>query len=311
MPAGGVVHGDQVAVDHAHLRAVGGQLVAQPGALGGSRIGVAAKAVRLEGGVSLRGHPAIAPVGVEDVRGAPAGHRLHDGAALPDHDVGPCHLHLGLAGAGAVGHREALQPQLRACLDHQIVAPASSPISGEQHAPGRGVERPRRDEALGVHRMRQAHGLRREGQRAGPALRPVAQNHDGGGDALEVRRGRTRRSLGVHHEDLRHPRIPVGELVCGRCVLREDRVAPRRQLVVGHRHPHAPPAGVLDRLAVLDGMDRDLVPQVLQLLGDRHQVGLRAAEPDQLLRAEDELHGSRGEPSGRARSPSCPRESHG
>src|SRR6059058_651487 len=49
-------------------------------------------------------------------------------------------------------------------------------------------------------------------------------------------------------------------------------------------------------------MHVDAVAQGLELIGDRGQIRLRVTGPDQLLGAEHELHWSRREPNGRARS---------
>ena len=132
-----------------------------------------------------------------------------------------------------------------------------------------------------VDRPAQADELLR--QRRGPdALAGAVVEHDHASDhAGQLRRQPDVLAVAVRGEELRRERVEVGEQKRGLGVLAVDHIRRERQVALD-----ADDAQLLRRGQRLGREDAHLVPEPLEVLGDRDQIGARLER----LGAEEDLH---------------------
>ncbi len=163
-------------------------------------------------------------------------------------------------------------------------------VPKQQDARPFGAQRASGAEAADVDGLREANDLGRLRKRLGASLRPVVRRHYGCDRAGKLRRHPVRIFLRPEREDAGSARIPLAERERGGWFLRVDDVARLRKFALGAHHPQPALAREIGHLPGLEGVDRHGMPQLLEVLRDREDVRLRASDPGELMRADDDLH---------------------
>jgi hypothetical protein len=145
-------------------------------------------------------------------------------------------------------------------------------------------------EAIDVDRLAQAHHRRRFGHRPDAVGHAIAERDHRGDDAAERGRqlevadlaGRAQHDRGVGAQRVQRQRHAG--------VLHERGLPGLGQLRLAVGNEHAARAGEIGHLAGVDGVDRHLVAEPLELLRGGQQVRLAATERGEVVGGEDEPH---------------------
>ncbi|MCU1685155.1 MAG: hypothetical protein JWQ81_5894 [Amycolatopsis sp.] len=127
------------------------------------------------------------------------------------------------------------------------------------------------DEALNVDGLTQPDDLDRGVQRAYPLFDTIAESHHSIRDPRDQRRERKVEQDTVANEHPRGSRELFGQCIGHPAVLRDDDVAVLGQVLEFCSDRDAARRGEFGHLAEFDSVDRDIVAETVELLGDGHR----------------------------------------
>jgi hypothetical protein len=182
---------------------------------------------------------------------------------------------------------QALHAQALASLDEVVATRPAQVVAKEEDAPRALPEGATRVEALEIDRLVQPGDLSSVGSGGDPSGRAVVERHHARHHAVDLRRQRAIPDHPVAHEGQRDPRIAFGQEQRARRMLGDQRVHLVGQVALGTHHSHPGRSGELSHLAALGGVHGHVVAEPAQLLGQRHQIGLAAADRSEMMSAED------------------------